>query len=617
MKSVLTARLPRLLKLSLQNDHDVVAARQRARHIAVLLGFNNLDQVRIATAVSEIARNAFRYAGGGSVEFFVDAAPVSALQIRISDQGAGIGNLQQILDGHYQSSTGMGMGILGTLRLMDSCHIDTQPSGTTVLLSKSLPPLFAVDQRSLERLAGELAALLPTDAFAEVQRQNQELMQTLADLRGRQEELINLTRELEDTNRGVVALYAELDEKAGHLRRADEMKSRFLSNMSHEFRTPVGSIRALAQLLLDRVDGELSDEQEKQVRFIQSAAVDLAELVNDLLDLAKIEAGKIEVKPNVFVVAEMFSALRGMLRPLLATESLDLVFESPETLEALYADEGKISQILRNFISNALKFTERGSIRVCAKIEAGGACIRFSVSDTGIGIAPSDQQIIFEEFSQLENSLQQNVKGTGLGLPLCRKLAGLLGGYVEVQSAPGTGSVFSLVLPFSCAPVSSTRSGLQPAITTHVATIPVLVIEDHYPTRLLYEKFLQNTCYRALYAKGIDEAEALWRNLQPRAVVLDVMLNGKEPWSWLTKVKQSPANRNIPVVVVSELAEKQKGIALGADHYYVKPLLRDDLLNALDQLIGANGENNTMNHAAELSSNGAPPAESRPYSERT
>lgn len=456
MKSVPPARLPRLLKLSLQNDHDVVAARQRARHIAGLLGFNNLDQVRIATAVSEIARNAFRYTGGGSVEFFVDAAPVSALQIRISDQGAGIGNLQQILDGRYESSTGMGMGILGTVRLMDGCDIETQPgSGTTVLLSKFLPTLFAVDQRSLEQLAGGLAALLPTDAFAEVQRQNQELMQTLADLRARQEELISLTRELEDTNRGVVALYAELDEKAGHLRRADEMKSRFLSNMSHEFRTPVGSIRALAKLLLDRIDGELSDEQEKQVRFIQSAAVDLSELVNDLLDLAKIEAGKIEVRPNVFLVAEMFSALRGMFRPLLATESPDLVFDSAATLEALYADEGKISQILRNFISNALKFTERGSIRVCAQIEAG-TCIRFSVSDTGIGIAQSDQQIIFEEFSQLENSLQRNVKGTGLGLPLCRKLAGLLGGYVEVQSAADAGSAFSLVLPYSRAPVSST-----------------------------------------------------------------------------------------------------------------------------------------------------------------
>jgi signal transduction histidine kinase/ActR/RegA family two-component response regulator len=589
MKPSASSTPARLLKLNLQSDHDVVAARQRARHIAVLLNFTNQDQVRIATAVSEIARNAFRYAGGGSVEFFIEAAPASRLQIVIRDRGPGIANLQDILDGHYQSETGMGMGIIGTMRLMDECHIDTQcGEGTAVTLSKALPVLFLADQHHLRQIAGELAAGAPADAMHEVQRQNQELMQTLADLRGRQEELTNLTRELEDTNRGVVALYAELDEKAGHLRRADEMKSRFLSNMSHEFRTPVGSIRALAQLLLDRVDGDLTGEQEKQVRFIQGAAVDLAELVNDLLDLAKIEAGKVEIKPRVFSVSEMFSALRGMLRPLLVSERLELVFDIPTELEPVLADDSKIAQILRNFISNALKFTEAGLIRVVAMSEADGRLLRLSVSDTGIGIAPHEQQIIFEEFSQLENPLQRHVKGTGLGLPLCRRLADLLGGRVEVQSTPGAGSTFSLVLPYSRAPVTSTQqlsASANPAYTDAAATIPVLIVEDHYPTRLLYEKFMQGTRYRPLCARNLAEAEQLWRNMQPRAVVLDIMLDGQESWPWLVKLKQHQTNRDVPVIVVSEMAEKQKGMALGADFYYVKPLLREDLLGALQQLI--------------------------------
>jgi signal transduction histidine kinase/ActR/RegA family two-component response regulator len=585
----------RLLKLNLQNEYDVVAARQRARQIAVLLGFNNQDQVRIATAVSEIARNAFRYAGSGSVEFFIETTASSALQIVVRDSGPGIDNLQEILDGHYQSATGLGMGIIGTMRLMDDFHIDTNTGGTAVTLIKILPPLFMGDRQRLEEFATELAAQAPANAMAEVQLQNQELLQTMADLRGRQEELVNLTRELEDTNRGVVALYAELDEKAGHLRRADEMKSRFLSNMSHEFRTPVGSIRALAQLLLDRVDGELTEEQEKQVRFIQNAAVDLAELVNDLLDLAKIEAGKIEVRPQRFSVAEMFSALRGMLRPLLISERLDLTFDIPEPLDPLLADEGKISQILRNFISNALKFTEAGSIRVEARTEADGQWLRFSVTDTGIGIASEDIQIIFEEFSQLENPLQRHVKGTGLGLPLCRRLAELLGGRVEVQSSPGAGSTFSLLLPYSREPVTSTQDLPLPANTAGsvgkgaaapAATIPVLVVEDHYPTRLLYEKFMQNTRYRPLCAANLDEAEQLWRNMKPRAVLLDIMLEGEESWPWLTRLKRNPANNTVPVIVVSELAEKQKGMALGADFYYVKPLLREDLLGALKHLIG-------------------------------
>ena len=156
--------------------------------------------------------------------------------------------------------------------------------------------------------------------MGEIQQQNQELLRTLDELRKRQEDLSRLNDELEDTNRGVVALYAELDEKADHLRRADELKSRFLSNMTHEFRTPVNSIIALSRLLLARMDGDLSSEQEKQVRFISTAADDLSTLVNDLLDLAKVEAGKIEVHPTDFKVEDLFGALRGMLKPLLVSD---------------------------------------------------------------------------------------------------------------------------------------------------------------------------------------------------------------------------------------------------------------------------------------------------------
>lgn len=599
MAVVSGAPLSRLLKMRVASEHDVVAARQRARRIAALLDFDNQNQVRIATAVSEIARNAFRYAGGGSIEFFVDKAAAPALQIEIRDSGNGIANLREILDGRYQSSTGMGMGLIGTRRLMDDCRIETKiGAGTAVTLIKLLPPSFPVaDEWRFKELAGALATQAPVDAFAEIQQQNQELLQTLADLRGRQEELLNLTRELEDTNRGVVALYAEIDEKAGHLRRADEMKSRFLSNMSHEFRTPVGSIRALSQLLLDRVDGDLTAEQEVQVRFIQRAATDLAELVNDLLDLAKIEAGKIELKPELFTIADMFSALRGMLRPLLVSNSVELTFKDPENIRHLYSDDRKISQILRNFISNALKFTKRGSIQIGARYDEAENLVRFSVTDTGIGIAADDMQLIFEEFSQVENELQRHVKGTGLGLPLCRKLAALLGGYVEVQSTLGVGSTFSLVLPYQAG--DSHFSERSPA-SLPIATIPVLIVEDHLPTQLLYEKFLQNTPYRALCAKNLEEANVFWKSMRPRAVLLDVVLNGRESWPWLVKLKKDPANKDIPIIVVSELAEKQKGLALGADLYYVKPLLRNDLLSALQQLLPATEDSLSMNNSSKL-----------------
>ena len=446
-----------LLHLPLASENDVVVARQRARQIAELAGFNRLDQVQIATAVSEIARNAFRYAQGGEVEFSIEmnggenaAKNLSTpplLVILIRDRGPGIADLDAILEGRYQSTTGMGMGIAGTKRLMDSCEIITAPGkGVSVTLKKYIPAAIKTGTTPLAQIAPQLLLLPKSSPFAEIQRQNQELLQTLAELRERQQELLNVTYELEDTNRGVVALYAEVDEKAEDLRRADKMKSRFLSNMSHEFRTPLGSIRALAQLLLDEIDGPLTAEQNKQVTFIKRAADDLAELVNDLLDLAKIEAGKVEVKSSVFSLHEMFSALRGMLRPLLVNDSVELTFTVEAELETLQGDEAKVSQILRNFISNALKFTPSGKIAVSVRRVEAEAGIEFAVADTGIGIAAENLDMIFDEFSQLENVLQSRVRGTGLGLPLCRQLAKLLNGYITVESAVGEGSTFRLFL---------------------------------------------------------------------------------------------------------------------------------------------------------------------------
>ena len=208
-----------------------------------------------------------------------------------------------------------------------------------------------------------------------MERQNQELLKTLQELRARQEELALLNRELEDTNRGVVALYAELDERADYLRRASELKTKFLSNVSHEFRTPLNSIISLARMLMDKMDGELTAEQDKQVRYIESSARDLQEMVNDLLDLAKVEAGKIRIRAKTFEVHELFSALKGMLKPLLADNtSIDLIFEEPVGLRPLHTDEGKVSQIVRNLISNALKFTPNGRVSVCARAVGDDRC---------------------------------------------------------------------------------------------------------------------------------------------------------------------------------------------------------------------------------------------------
>jgi signal transduction histidine kinase/CheY-like chemotaxis protein len=579
-----------LLAFVVAQAPDVVTARQRARQIAEMVGFEEQDQVRIATAVSEIARNAFRYANGGRIEFLLHGTvPPQLLTVVVSDRGPGFRSLDDVLDGRYRSTTGMGRGIVGTRRLMDQFSIHPRPGGGSVVTMGKLLPTRArlVDRAQAARIVASLAAQRPPAPLEEVEYQNRELLRALEELRKRQDELERLNAELEDTNRGVVALYAELDEKADHLQRADDMKSRFLSNMTHEFRTPLNSILALTRLLLDRRDGALSTEQEVQVSLVRKAAQDLSELVNDLLDLAKVEAGKIVVHPTEFDAAKMFGALRGMLRPLLVTDAVALSFEEPDGLPMLWTDEAKVSQILRNFISNALKFTERGEVRVTASYDPETALVTFRVSDTGIGIAPEDQERIFQEFTQVEHPVQRRVRGTGLGLPLSRKLAHLLGGRLDVTSESGKGSTFSAVIPAIYHDASEPEHE-QPALPEpDSGRVPVLVVEDAAEDLLVYDRVFSRSPYQPVFARSVRDARQALRQLwaKPAAVVLDVMLRDEDTWRFLSELKTSDDTASIPVVVISTVDDTRKGLALGADVYAVKPIDGTWLLATLGRLV--------------------------------
>ncbi|WP_313710596.1 ATP-binding protein [Pseudomonas sp.] len=259
-----------------------------------------------------------------------------------------------------------------------------------------------------------------------------------------------LRAELDETNQGVLALYAELDIQAEQLRQASDLKSRFLSYMSHEFRTPLGSILSITSLLADELDGPLSEEQHRQVAFVSTATRELSDMVDDLLDLAKIEAGRITISPAWFDMLDLFAALRGMFRPIVDASAVDLIFEEPEGLPRLYTDDKKLAQILRNFISNAVKFTSRGEVRVSARLQ-GEDKICFAVSDTGIGIPSGLLNTLFEDFAQVDSPLQKRLRGTGLGLSLCKRFAMLLGGEVGVTSEPGIGSCFFVIIPLALA----------------------------------------------------------------------------------------------------------------------------------------------------------------------
>lgn len=538
-----------ILSITARTEQDIVLSRQHARQIAALLNTETQDQIRFATAVSEIVRNAVTHGGGGKIEFVLeDGAPPQVLLARIVDHGTGIKDLNGLLSGQLangQPGTTKGLGLINARRLVDQFKIESEPGkGTTVEIRQRLPksaPIITADQ--LTEIVTKLNQRGQQDPYAEVQRQNKDLMGTLDELQRRQEELTRLNRELEDTNRGVVALYSELDDKADRLRQADEMKSRFLSYMSHEFRTPLNSILALTRLLIDRSDGELTEEQEKQVSFIARSAGELTELVNDLLDLAKIEAGKVDVHPSEFSVSTLFSALRGLLRPLMVTGKVNLIFEEPNGLPLLYTDEGKIAQILRNFLSNAIKFTEQGEVRLSAKLTSDGQAVDFSVSDTGVGIANEDRERIFQEFAQVQNSVQKRVKGTGLGLPLSRKLAELLGGTVEVKSELGVGSTFSAIIPLA-----------YPLARPPKAVRKVLIIDDEDAPRYVLKRLLTEHYSEVLESTDGLLGLSLAREKQPQVIFLDLMMPKISGTEVLAQLKADPLTEQIPVIIVTSKA---------------------------------------------------------------
>jgi signal transduction histidine kinase len=556
-------------RVDLRHDEGVVTARQRARDVAELLGFDRLEQTRIATAVSELARNAHRYAGGGEVRIMTGR---DRIRVEVTDSGPGIPNLDEVLSGEYTSSTGLGRGLVGVRGLMDEFEISApEGRGTRVTVVKCLPA--SVIGPDVRVVRAELARRGGVNPFDEVTRQNEELLQALGEVRARQKAMLALNRELEETNTGVVALYAELDERADRLRDADERKSRFLADMSHELRTPLNSILALAELLLSG-EPALGSEQATQVGFIRRVAQDQLGLVGDLLDIAKIEAGRLDVETTDVALSELLVILRGQLRPLLQSADVQLRFDFPATTVTLRTDEGKLIQILRNLISNAVKFTPHGEVLVGAEQE--GERVRFTVADTGIGISPEDLPRIFDEFVQVPGELQKAQQGTGLGLSLARNLVALLGGEMTAKSTVGVGTVFNVVLPLE---------RRQAAVVVGDLGGSVLVVDDDETARYVVEAHLRDTAWRTVPVDGGEAALTAMADSLPAAVILDLSMPDLDGLEVLRRMRADARMASVPVVIHTSRLLGQKELeslkALGAHVLDKSGTSRSQLLEVL------------------------------------
>jgi signal transduction histidine kinase len=418
--------------LTVRELPGVFAARRLGRELAASLALDRQDQVRVATALSEISRSAIT---AGQTAVIAFGADKTSLVLTVT------------VDGEPSED-----GITAAARLMDSVVAD----GRVVRMAKRRPTNAKLDTRAVRE---QLAAMLPESTLDELRRNNHDLIAALDDLKGQKEQLLllnaelqetnrgvmalysELSDELEQTNRGVVALYRELDEKSEQLRAASASKDRFWANVSHELRTPLNSITGLTRLLADPAGG-LDPEQLYQVGLIRNATGTLLTLVNDLLDVAKAESGQLVIDPAEVNLPALLATLRGLTRPMTEGRPVDVVVSAEGAPATILTDELALTAILRNLLSNAIKYTDKGEVRLTVRTDDGRVEIR--VSDTGTGIPADQLERVFEEFYQVPGVRRG---GTGLGLPYARRLARLLGGELALTSEAGGGTTAVLRLP--------------------------------------------------------------------------------------------------------------------------------------------------------------------------
>ena len=491
------------------------------------------------------------------------------------------------------------------------------------MLRAQLVVLLEESQRQGEELQAQQEELRV--ANEELEEQSRSLMQSQGHLEQQQAELeqsnVQLeerTQELEAQKQALLVAQGQLVRNSNELAATSRYKSEFLANMSHELRTPLNSSLILAKLLADNKDGTLTDEQVKYARAILSSNNDLLALINDILDLSRIEAGHVELSDEVVVVDSVLQRLRETFEPMARQKGLALQIEADALAPTqLVADSQRLQQILKNLLANAVKFTEHGKVSLHVRA-AGNGRVRFEVADSGIGIARDQLQTIFEAFRQADGSTRRRYGGTGLGLSISRDLAERMGGDIQVDSEPGRGSCFILELPLQGAPATADAVPHAPAEIAPVAPAPaampaaqpsvasgtaspvravaddrgqrrhggrlILAVEDDATFAEALVVLAHELDFDCVVATTAEEALALAVELRPNGILLDIGLPDVSGLSVLERLKRNPDTRHIPVHVVSAMDRSQVARELGAIGFAIKPTTRERLVAAIEQL---------------------------------
>jgi PAS domain S-box-containing protein len=376
----------------------------------------------------------------------------------------------------------------------------------------------------------------------------------------------------------------ELDLRNREVERATLLKSKFLASMSHELRTPLNAIVGFSDLLADETPGELNSKQKRFVNHIKQGSAHLLQLINDILDLSKIEAGQLELRCEDFQLNDALPEVLSTIRPLAMIKNLQIQ-NNLRTDLSVHADRVRFKQVLYNLLSNAVKFTPKdGRIDIDCVEKGNEVCI--SVTDTGIGIRSEDQAVVFEEFRQVEGNTDTANEGTGLGLAITKRLVEQQGGKISLQSEPGKGSRFSFTLPIGSLITSSKSLPVNGSARPHGAAAGggrkpvILVVDDDIPARELIASYLESE-YRIVMAESGAEVVQKARQLRPDAITLDVLMPGGDGFETLVALQKTPETANIPIIIVSIVDQKQVGFALGAADYLVKPIRKSVLLETI------------------------------------
>ncbi|NVM22180.1 MAG: response regulator [Desulfobacterales bacterium] len=574
----------RIGRIPVKKEQDILKVRRAVKSLSKAMGFEYLDCIRVTTAASELTRNIYEHATGG--EILLEVVNGRGFRLIFRDKGRGIKDVDEVMSGIYQSEKGMGIGLLGAKKLMDDFEIDSRPGeGATITTVKWLGGHKALSATQVEKLKMELAALSEESALESLKAQNRELVEVLGELKNSNSQLAAVNRELEMTNAGIVSLYQEIDKKNEELQLKDVKKTEFLRTMGHETRTPINSVLTLSGMLMRKMDGDLSPEQEKQVTMIKDSAQHLLTLINDLLDLSKIEAGMVALHVSMFSMNDLFQHVSSTMMPLAEKKGLTLEFDCEEKLPEIESDFKSVVQVLLNLVGNAVKFTDKGGIEVVAAKEtvSDQDCIKVAVHDTGMGIAKDKLKEVFEEFKQA-HSRDDIPKGTGLGLPITKKLLEHLGGDITVESEAGKGSTFSFSLPVAFRKEKKAPARLKVQKGDLIGDA-VLIVEDDEKMIYSLRKSIESAGYSVLVARTSEQALSLAALHPIFAVCLDILLpEEKDGWTTLKALKRNPKTRQIPILVITVLGDAaDKAEALGADEYMEKPIDMDELIGRLQK----------------------------------